>query len=158
MERDDGELIRAFQQGDRGAFDELYLRYRDWVNSLAYRFTGNREDTLDVLQETFAYFFRKLPEFELRAQLRTFLYPVVKHLAIKRRRPPAVPLAEPAIDPPSEHAEDLLAGLPEDQREIVWLRIVDGLDLAQIAGILQIPLGTVKSRLHAALSYLRKNR
>lgn len=154
---EDRELIRAFQEGDRGAFDELYRRYRDWVHSLAFRFCGNRADALDVLQEAFAYFFRKLPGFELRSQLKTFLYPVVKHLALSRKEAARrhVPLVDRAVDAPvGDAAEDLLAGLPEEQREVVWLRFVDGYDLNGIAELLGVPLGTVKSRLHAALKTL----
>ncbi|UCC97066.1 MAG: hypothetical protein JSW66_14615, partial [Phycisphaerales bacterium] len=51
----DRQLIESANQGDPDAFGALYLRYRDWVYRLAWRFTGNREDALDVLQETFTY-------------------------------------------------------------------------------------------------------
>jgi RNA polymerase sigma-70 factor (ECF subfamily) len=160
MEGGDLDLIRAFQDGDRReeAFEALYYRYRDWVHSIAFRFCASREDALDVLQETFAYFYRRLPGLELTSRLTTFLYPVVKHLALNRRRGAnrTVPLADLAApDPASGHAEDLLAGLPQEQREIVWLRFVDEMDLKDIAEILGIPLGTVKSRLFAALQALR---
>ena len=84
-ERTDQELVRAIQEGDLSAFEALYLRYRDWVVSLAYRFCGHREDALDVLQETFAYLLKKLPSLELRSQMKTFLYPAVKHLALARK-------------------------------------------------------------------------
>jgi RNA polymerase sigma-70 factor (ECF subfamily) len=157
---EDGELIRAFQRGERErAFEGLYYRYRDWVHSLAFRFCGNQADALDVLQEAFAYFYRKLSEFELWGQLKTFFYPVVKHLALNRKAAArrVVPLEgdHRAMEGGGEHAEDLLAGLPEEQREVVWLRFVDEMDLKDIAETLGVPLGTVKSRLHTALSALR---
>jgi RNA polymerase sigma-70 factor (ECF subfamily) len=85
-ERTDQELVRAIQDGDLSAFEALYHRYRDWVVSLAYRFCGHREDALDVLQETFAYLLKKLPSLELRSQMKTFLYPAVKHLALARKQ------------------------------------------------------------------------
>jgi RNA polymerase sigma-70 factor (ECF subfamily) len=155
----DSDLVDRLRRGDRTAFEEIYWRYRDWVASLAMRFCGQSEDALDVLQDTFAYLWRKGPELELRSQFKTFLYPVVKHLSMNRGRRRHVPLGE--VEPErraeqgEELAEDLLAGLPEDQKEIVWMRFVDGFDLQGIADLLQIPLGTVKSRLHAALSFLR---
>ena len=84
--RSDRELVRALNAGDVSAFDALYYRYRDWVVRLAHRFTGNADDALDVLQETFSYVFRKFPGFRLTASMTTFLYPVVKNLSIAARR------------------------------------------------------------------------
>ena len=84
--RTDAELATALRGGDASAFEAFYDRYHAWVAALAFRFTGHREDALDVLQETFAYFFRRSRDFELRSQLKTFLYPVVKHLSIARRQ------------------------------------------------------------------------
>jgi len=163
-ERTDQELVRAIQEGDLSAFEALYLRYRDWVVSLAYRFCGHREDALDVLQETFAYLLKKLPSLELRSQMKTFLYPAVKHLALARKRAARrhAPLEE-GIDPPARESppgdvEDMLACLPEAELEVVWLRFVDGLELKEIAAVLDLPLGTVKSRLHRALEELRRKK
>ena len=167
-DRTDEELVRAIQKGDNSAFETLYFRYRDWVVSLAYRFCGHREDALDVLQETFAYFLRKLPGLELRSQMKTFLYPPVKHLALARKAAARkhAPLEE-AADPPAKESppsevedevEDIVRRLPDEQREVVWLRFVDGLALKQIAEVLGIPLGTVKSRLHGALEALRRKK
>jgi RNA polymerase sigma-70 factor (ECF subfamily) len=132
--------------------------------ALAYRFSGNRDDALDVLQDTFAYFFAKFPGFELTASLRTFLYPTVKHLSLNRRRAQRSTVdvdaladvlpAERDVSGASDVAR-LAASLPESQREVVWLRFVDDLSLTQIADVLAIPLGTVKSRLHNAVATLR---
>ena len=82
----DQTLVDAINRGDVRAFDALYYRYRDWVVRLASRLTGNQEDALDVLQETFSYVFRKFPGFVLTASMTTFLYPVVKNLSIAARR------------------------------------------------------------------------
>src|SRR5262245_35165814 len=161
MEPSDQELVRAIQSGKPEAFETLYLRHRDWVLALAYRFCRNREDALDVLQETFAYLVEKLPALELRARLRTFLYPAVKHLALSRKGAARklVPLEAAADLPaPTEEPDEIeahLRALPEAQREVVLLRFVEGFDLNEIAEALGIPLGTVKSRLHHALEALR---
>jgi len=159
--RTDAELARALREGDASAFEAFYDRYHEWVAALAFRFTAHREDALDVLQDTFAYLFRRRRDFELRSQMKTFLYPVVKHLSISRkqasRRQAPLQLkhdpAAPADRP--EGVADLLAGLSDVQQEVVLMRFVDGLDLQAIADALEVPLGTVKSRLHSALELLR---
>jgi RNA polymerase sigma-70 factor (ECF subfamily) len=166
--RSDQELIAAMNDGDSNAFETLYYRYRDWVVSLAYRFTGDRELALDTLQETFLYFIKKFPGFRLTAQLKTFLYPAVRNLSIAARRKAErfrsdendTPTIEAAITTePTVNQEGpltaALAVLSDDHREVLLLRFVDGLSLAEIAESLDIPLGTVKSRLHTALKTLR---
>jgi len=161
--RTDAELARALRDGDAGAFDALYDRYHEWVTALAFRFTGHREDALDVLQDTFAYLHRKRRDFELRSQMKTFLYPVVKHLSLSRaqlarRQAPLDPKLDPAAPrASSDDVASLLSGLSEAQQEVVLMRFVDGLDLQGIADALEVPLGTVKSRLHSALEILRAN-
>ena len=75
--RSDAELIAAWRGGDDGAFETLYRRHRDWVVALALRFGGDRDEALDVLQETFAYLVRRVSGLELQHRLTTFLYPVV---------------------------------------------------------------------------------
>jgi len=162
----DEQLLQRANGGDAEAFEALYLRYRDWVYRLAWRCTGNQPDALDVLQETFLYLLRKLPDLHLRASMTTFLYPVVKHLSLNLRRRRGVSADEDALlalpDPaavPAPRAElaAVLAGLPAEQREVVLLRFVDDLALDEIAQALGIPPGTVKSRLHRALDTLRRD-
>jgi RNA polymerase sigma-70 factor, ECF subfamily len=149
---------------------ELYRRYRDWVVRLAYRFTGNEDLALDVLQETFLYFVQKFPGFVLTANLKTFLYPAVKNLSIDARRKSVryqSTLAEQdflktlVAFEPDDGGQDALAAalghLSEEHRETLLLRFVDDLSLAEIAEAMEVPLGTVKSRIHAALSILRRD-
>jgi RNA polymerase sigma-70 factor, ECF subfamily len=169
MESDE-ELIELANRGDPEAFEALYYRYRDWVYRLAWRFTGNRTDALDVLQETFAYFLGKFPGFELSASMRTFLYPAVRHLsaAVRARKRRFTSdneilgeLAAPAsVEPDGHHSElrAVLTVLPEEQREVLLMRFVDTMSLREIADALGIPAGTVKSRLHNALRTLRNDR
>jgi RNA polymerase sigma-70 factor, ECF subfamily len=167
--RSDDELVEAGNRGEKEAFEALYQRYREWVFGVARRFCGNQDDACDVLQETFFYFFNKFPGFELRAQLKTFLYPVAKHLALNRskRTAQSVPLtpefdqmpAEATRDEQAERREllELVLVLPEAQREVVMLRFADDLDLSEIAEVLKIPVGTVKSRLHQTLARLKEH-
>lgn len=168
--RSDAELVNAVNQGDFTAFEALYLRHRDWVVALAYRFTTDHQLSSDVLQETFLYFLKKFPGFTLTARLQTFLYPAVKNLSIAARRKVvrlqgdnsvletmAAPEPAQATNQSSDELSATLAALPEEQREVLLLRFVEGFSLNEIAEAMEIPLGTVKSRLHNALTTLRKD-
>jgi RNA polymerase sigma-70 factor, ECF subfamily len=166
----DVALVAAINRGDAAAFEILYFRHRDWVVGLAYRFTGDSDAALDVMQETFLYLLRKFPGFHLTAHLKTFLYPAVRNLSVSARRKTAryqatsaeLEQLEHAPAPAAQGAEagDLrvvLSALPEEQREVLLLRFIDGLSLAEIGAAMDIPLGTVKSRLHNALQTLRQD-
>jgi RNA polymerase sigma-70 factor, ECF subfamily len=167
--RTDQDLIAAINRGDAEAFEELYFRYRDWVARLAFRYTHDEDLALDVMQEVFVYFMKKFPGFELRCELKTFLYPAVRNVAIGMRRKSERYISDdetlqsqpsPATSQEGNAGEILLAvihALPEAQRDVLVLRFVDGLALNEIATALEIPLGTVKSRLHNALETLEKN-
>lgn len=166
-ERSDHELVAAANAGDASAFSAIYLRHRDWVVNLAYRFCADRDLALDILQETFLYLLKKFPGFELRCELRSFLYPVVKHLALNARAKagrfePAEELFASLEAPRAEGTGDqelrlALGKLPAQQRETVVLRFIEGMDLGEISAALDVPVGTVKSRLHHALETLRKS-
>lgn len=175
--RTDQELVAAINHGDLPAFEVLYHRHRDWIVRLALRFAGNEADALDVLQETWQYVLGKTPQLQLNAAMTTFLYPVVRNLAIATRRKrnrfisptdetdlPAPPTPPAPLVPPDTttaiQRADLawvLAVLPGGQREVLLMRFVDDMSLEEIALSLGIPLGTVKSRLHLALADLRQN-
>jgi RNA polymerase sigma-70 factor (ECF subfamily) len=84
--RSDQQLVADANAGEVEAFEVLYTRHRDWVLRIAYRFTRDRDDALDVLQETFIYLAGKFPGLKLTARLTTFLYPAVRNIAITHRR------------------------------------------------------------------------
>lgn len=164
----DLQLVAAINVGDHDAFTTLYHRYKDWVVSLAFRFTGNHDDALDVLQETFAYLVRKFPGFELTAQMTTFLYPAVRNLSIAARRKKQratssdenldlFPQAEPTDSTNRDEFAEMLASLSDAHREILLMRFVDDLTQPEIAAALDLPLGTVKSRLHHAVQAVRNS-
>jgi RNA polymerase sigma-70 factor, ECF subfamily len=163
--RNDQELVRAANAGEVGAFEALYFRYRDWVAGLAYRLTGDHALALDVLQETFLYFLQKFPGFVLTSQLKTFLYPAVRNLSIAARRKAqraqgdlalAEELEGPAIaNASTDDFEEVIGTLGVEHREVLLLRFVDGMTIPEIGEALDIPAGTVKSRLHNAIAKLR---
>lgn len=170
--RSDQELVAEMNAGDATEFDVLYQRHRDWVAALALRFTRDHATALDILQDTFLYFVKKFPGFTLTCQLRSFLYPVVKNLSISALRKADRTVSLDAIRGTHEAVESMtesqvrtdddglaaaLAGLSEEHREVLRLRFVEGFDLREIANAIEIPLGTVKSRLHHALEQLHRN-
>ena len=137
---------------------------------MACRICGSQDHAQDVVQEVFRYFLGKFPGFELRCELRTFLYPAVRNLALASLRgsrrfiggePGATmldQLAAPACHPNGhDDLQNILSGLSADHREILLLRFVDGMTLPEISTLTGIPLGTAKSRLHHALAILRSD-
>lgn len=163
----DAVLVKRANRGDAKAFEQIYHRYRDWVYRLAWRFTANQQDALDVVQETFLYLLTKFPGFELTASMTTFLYPAVKFTALRIRRKRRLASADdatledlPAPEVPQASRGELgaaMAALSDEHREVVLMRFVDGMALGEIAEALNVPTGTVKSRLHNALRKLRKD-
>jgi RNA polymerase sigma-70 factor (ECF subfamily) len=167
--KSDRELIELANNGDSDAFEALYYRYRDWVYCLACRFTNNRQDVLDVVQETFTCLLGKFPGFELTASMTTFLYPVVKRFSCAMRNKsrrftsekeiPDILVASTSKETTRSRPElaAVLAGLSDEQREVMLMRFVDDMNLKEIAEALNIPISTAKSRLYRALRTLRNN-
>ena len=166
--RSDEQLLASIDAGDSTAFESLYYRYRDWVFRLAYRFTGDHEDALDVLQETFAYLARKFPGFELTASMTTFLYPAVRNLSIGQRKKrqryvhddgilAAATVAADESTPWRDEFRGIVRSLPDAHREVLLMRYVDDMRLGEIATALGVPTGTVKSRLHPAVRTLKQS-
>jgi RNA polymerase sigma-70 factor (ECF subfamily) len=172
--RSDEDLVAICNSGEAHdaarAFEVLYRRHRDFVLRVARRFTRDRDLALDALQETFAYLLGKFPPsgdgLVLTARLQTLLYPAAKNAAItavrKARRYAGAGDAELDELPaePTAAAEPIdaaLVALSPEKREVLTLRFVDDLSLAEIAAVLDVPLGTVKSRLHLALKELRED-
>ena len=169
--RSDKRLIEACNRGDAReatkAFETLYERHKDYVVRVALRFVPDNDAALDVLQETFSYLLSKFPPsglgLDLTAKLTTLLYPIAKNNALtlhrKSRRFPAADTMPDELQSPAAAADTDLRGLlrhlSAERREIVLLRFVDDMALQDIADALDIPLGTVKSRLHLAIKQLR---
>jgi RNA polymerase sigma-70 factor (ECF subfamily) len=164
----DNKLIKLANRGDEEAMNTLYFRYREWVYGLAFRLCGNREDAQEILQEVFMYFYNKFPGFELRSSLKTFLYPVVKNITISniRKKRKIIHLDDSATqsipDDTLNWAEefrnlsDYLDGFSKEEKELVFLRYYDEMQLSEIADIFKVPVGTIKSRINRLLSRIRE--
>ena len=172
--RSDEALVGICNEGDAcaaaAAFEALYRRHKDFVLRVALRFTPDIDTALDVLQDTFIQLLRRFPPngggLVLTAKMTTFLYPIARNAAITaQRKASAFPAAgDVAPDdlpaPPAREVHGigrLVADLPAGQREALTLRFVDGLTLEEIAQALDIPLGTVKSRLHLGIAALKSS-
>lgn len=167
-EASDAALIERHNTGDRSAFEEIVTRYERAVYAVAVRMCGEPEDARDVVQETFISAMRGLRTFRADAKLSTWLHRITVNAALdsirRRQRRETRPLEEVAerADPvagPEEEAvrserasavRSALARLGADHRAVLVLHDLEQLDYAEVAEVLDIPLGTVKSRIHRA--------
>lgn len=181
---EDAALVEACIQGAPQAFDELVRRHKDRVFNVLWRCLGNEEDALDAAQEVFVRAYRGLHGFAGRARLSTWLYSIAANLARTRIRDghrkgrdrqvsldgldEAAPGASerfarvdvtPRDEAQRRELDDLLQEaldrLPEHYRTPFVLRVIEGLSYAEIAEMLDLPAGTVKSRLNEARRRLR---
>lgn len=166
-------LISRARGGDREAFGALVEQYRDNVYRLAYRMCGNAYDADEAAQEAFVAAWRALPNFRGDAKFSTWLYRLTTNAAIdvmrreKRHQTVGdgemIDLADDADSPQEtverteqqEAVQKALATLSEEYREVLLLRYMEELDYAEIAEVLQLPSGTVKSRINRAKAALK---
>jgi RNA polymerase sigma-70 factor (ECF subfamily) len=177
----DEELVARAKAGDLDCFNQLVLRWERPIYALAYRTLGREEEARDVVQEAFLRAYRGLRGFKGEAKFSSWLYRITLNLcrdwSRRERRAPIVQVPE-GTDPmdladehvqPTESVEDLvarremsvavakaMAELPEEQRTAILLKEYHGLTFQEIAGMLDCPLSTVKTRLYQGLSVLRR--
>jgi len=164
---DDRALVSAAQGGDRDAVDRLLRLHYDRVHAVCRRITGNETDAADAAQEAMIAIVRNLGRFDGRSSFGTWAYRIATNASLdelrrRRRRPVMAPpdrddlpheIPDPdaglRLDAIADRAaiEAELAALPEEFRVAVVLRDVADLDYAEIAVVLDIPIGTVKSRI-----------
>jgi len=157
----DRDLLTRHTGGDRDAFAELVQRHRDRLWRVALRSLGDPEDAADALQDALLSAYRGAAGYRGDAQVTTWLHRIVVNacLDVARRRAarPTTPLSETAMEQTS--AVDVLAGretsamilaalreLPPEQAAAIVLVDVEGYPVADVAAILEVPTGTVKSR------------
>ncbi len=169
---DERELVARSLRGDREAFRLIVLRHQGFLAELVLRQTGDRAGVEDLVQETFLRAYRSLDRFDPRFALSTWLARIAQNAARDQgrrrgvREAGALRLSEaPASPTPLEAAarreaaaqvREALATLPGEQREVVVLSVWAGLTQREIAEACELPLGTVKSRMRAALGKLRE--
>ena len=159
---DEQRWIAGSQQGDLDSFNRLVELYQSQIYNLTYRVTGNHEDAGDAAQDAFVRAFQALSRFRQEAAFSTWLYRIATNAALDlvRRRPAVPPVELPADhpapnDPEAEvHRREVsrrvhaaVGQLPVEYRAVVVLRDLQGLAYDEIAKTLDIPVGTVRSRL-----------
>ena len=172
----DQQLVTRVQQGDKRAFDLLVLKYQYRVHAIVGRFIRDSHEVEDVTQEAFLKAYRALPRFRGDSQFYTWLFRIAvntakNYLVARSRRPPSsdVNLDDAEFYAGSEQLKDLgtpenqlfrdeleavinkaIEELPEDLRTAVTLREYEGLSYEDIAGVMDCPVGTVRSRIFRA--------
>ena len=182
MTQTERELVSRARAGDTAAFEQLMLDSQDRVYTLCLRMTGNREDALDLAQETFFNAWRGLSSFQGNSSFSTWVYRLASNACIdflrKRKRrqqgesphsldDEEAPLPEPA-DPRGSPEEELerrelrravgrgLQALPDHHRQVLVMRELSGMSYQEIGAVLDLDLGTVKSRIARARLALKK--
>jgi RNA polymerase sigma-70 factor (ECF subfamily) len=175
----DEVLIARFQEGEEAAFNELVRRYKDPLTNFAFRFLGDRDDCLDVVQETFVRVYRNKHSFKPIARFSTWIYTITTNLcrtALRRKRiRTMLRLHGPDGEGPgdlvdesaktdegadaalkAERIQKALLTLPPKYREVVVLREIEQLSYEEIAQVTRMNIGTVKSRINRARARLQE--
>jgi RNA polymerase sigma-70 factor (ECF subfamily) len=164
----DVELVRAMAAGNQDALAALYERYADLMLGLAMRVVRNRREAEDLLHDVFLEAWRAAKDFDpARGRVRTWLAIRMRSRALDLQKSARVSrnagdgglehVAAEEVHPSPDHAKvrGAIAELPKEQRQVIELAYFDGLSCSEIAERLSVPIGTVKSRLSAAMSKLR---
>ncbi len=176
MNPDDRQVIQAVLNGDSERFGSLVVKYQDRLFNGVARMLGNASDADDVLQETFLQAFRKLSSFREDSSFYTWVYRIAINAAInlRRRQKRMLTLSDesqfsdrmvtdPELGPEKrlEHSDEVrelqdgLNQLSDEHRNILVLREIEGMSYEDISELLDMPIGTVRSRLHRARLQLR---
>src|SRR5688500_18535675 len=181
--RTDEQLLADYRAGDRSSFSELVSRYQRELYHFLVRFLGNRAATENVFQESFLQVHQSAEQFDLQRRIRPWLFTIAankaRDLIRSQARRPTNPL-QASISPGDDESGEFIdlmqssssmpsdpmereelqkqvqttvTGMPEHLREILLLSYFHQFPYKQISEILDIPLGTVKSRLHAAVAH-----
>jgi len=169
--------VRAAQKGDKAAFEAIVSEQHARLYHVCLRMMASPEDAADMMQEVWVKVWRNLPRFKGDSSLSTWLYRVAMNTCLdelRRRKKGAQvsmeTLAESGWEPTDPQAEELLersinrelllsalSTLAEDYRAVLVLRDLQGMAYEEISAILNIPLGTVRSRLSRARKQMAKN-
>ena len=178
MDITEKELVTRCQTGDLSAYDKIMQRYEQKVYALCFRMSGNHNDAQDLAQEAFLKAFRALPSFKGQSQFSTWLYRIVTNTCLDERRKQARKPTLLSMDKPLETGDgqialtlpdnapdplrvtlqnelqadiqQVLSQLPQEQRLVIVMRDLEGYSYEEISAVLDINMGTVKSRLSRA--------
>lgn len=178
----DTRLIKLARKGDQGAFAELVALYKDKIFHLAYRMLSNRHEAEDIVQETFLRVYKNWNRYDEKQKFSTWIYRIATNLCIDRlrkRRPQyyldaemndqdgtdgyalipgdeRTPESEYLLSEKQQMIHQAIEGLPAKYKSVIILRYLQELSLQEIGDILDMPVTTVKTRVHRGREFLRK--
>jgi len=170
---EDAELVRWALQGDTTAQGRLVAKYQDRVVNLCWRMCGHLDDAQDLAQEAFVHALQRLNQYRFEAAFYTWLFRIaINECLAHRRKSKRVtlslhrdmsstsdsqgPMSRLIANEMRDELAEALGRLDDDQRAVIVLRDIEGLDYQQISDVLEISVGTVKSRLHRERLALRE--
>ena len=171
----DAECVRKLQRGETDAFETLIRRHQKTIFNLVYRMLGDYDEAAEISQEAFLSAYRAIGNFRGDANFSTWLYRIAlnhattrrKSLNIRQQRSVPIENTEPASDPHPGPAESMekkeirqrvqqaLNRLDREDAAVILLRDLQDVPYEEVARVLDIPIGTVKSRLHRARQALK---
>ncbi|GIP41403.1 ECF RNA polymerase sigma factor SigW [Paenibacillus sp. J31TS4] len=177
----EGRLVKLSRKGDRSAFAELVDMYKDKIYHLAFRMLSQSQTAEDIVQETFLRVYRNLDRYDESQKFSTWIYRIATNLCIdqlRKRKPSYSPDAEMPDGEgadwysllPSEEAtpedqimlsetqlqiREAIQSLPEKYKSVVILRYLHDMSLQEIGDVLDMPVTTVKTRVHRGREFLR---
>ena len=177
--KEDTDIIKRVQDGDSDAFSSLVVKYHRGVYNLAYRYTGNQEDAMDVTQETFLRAYRNIDSFQLGKPFKPWIFRIARNVCIDRGRKLGRSLPEESLEGnvitqvrassrlrvPSkcttkrelrEILEDAIRQLDEGYRELIILFHLEGLSIKECSEITGLKGTVIKNRLYRGRQALRK--
>jgi RNA polymerase sigma-70 factor (ECF subfamily) len=175
-------LAKLSRNGDRRAFAELVEMYKDKIYHLGYRMLNQRQEAEDVVQETFLRVYTNLDRYDENQKFSTWIYRIATNLCIDRlrkRKPSysidaeltdsegtdwhallasddASPETELILSETQQHIREAIQSLPDKYKSVVVLRYLHDLSLQEISDILEMPVTTIKTRVHRGREFLRK--
>ena len=176
------QRINQVVKGDQNAFGEIVELYKDKVFQLCFRMLGNRHEAEDMAQEAFVRAYVNIHRFNIQMKFSTWLYRIATNLCIDRIRKKKPDyfldaevagteglnmysiIADDSVLPEDEveslelqeTIQDEILKLPEKYRSVIVLKYIEELSLKEISNILDLPIGTVKTRIHRGREALRK--
>lgn len=178
VQQTDEELVAASIAGRSRAFDELVLRHQQRLYHALTKILRDREEAFDVVQEAFVQAWRKLADFRGQAGFYSWLFRIAYNTAMSRQRKKKLPMSSADRIPPRYTPEDghptsqpshrmelkerqqgvqqALDSLPEEYRTVLILKELEQFKYEQIAELLEVPVGTIRSRIHRARLLFRQ--
>lgn len=178
----DARLVKLARKGDQGAFAELVDLYKDKLFHLGYRMLSNRHEAEDVVQETFLRVHKNWSRYDDKQKFSTWIYRIATNLCIDRlrKRKPSyyldaemndqegmdgytlfpgddkTPETEYLLSETQRTIHQAIAGLPAKYKSVIILRYLQEMSLQEISEVLDMPVTTVKTRVHRGREFLRK--